>query len=110
MSRLIAKIVFSGLVIAWRRAGCPTSTSPELAKATTDGVVRAPSGFSITLALPPSITATQEKVVPRSIPMTLAIQHLRRRGEAAPAGAARPFLLKRDYSAAFSFSLCSAGD
>src|SRR5437899_5190194 len=92
MSRLIAKIVFSGLVIAWRRAGCPTSTSPELVKATTDGVVRAPSGFSITLALPPSITATQEKVVPRSIPMTLAIQHLRRRSGAAPAGAARPFL------------------
>jgi hypothetical protein len=36
------------------------------------------------LALPPSITATQEKVVPRSIPMTLAIQHLRHRSEAAP--------------------------
>src|SRR5947199_45156 len=85
MSRLIAKIVFSGLVIAWRRAGCPTSTSPELAKPTTDGVVRAPSGFSITLALPPSITATQELVVPRSIPMTLAIQHLcRLLGGAAP--------------------------
>eukprot|EP00964_Phaeocystis_antarctica_P097260 scaffold63421_cov60-Phaeocystis_antarctica.AAC.5 len=35
-----------------------------------DGVVRAPSAFSITLALPPSITATHELVVPRSMPMT----------------------------------------
>src|ERR1700726_3156218 len=93
MSRLIAKIVFSGLVIAWRRAGCPTSTSPELAKATTDGVVRDPSGFSITLALPPSITATQEKVVPRSTPMTLAIQHLRHRSEAAPVRGGSPVSL-----------------
>ena len=41
--------------------------------ATIDGVVRAPSAFSITFACPPSITATQEFVVPRSIPMTFAI-------------------------------------
>src|SRR6266481_6422977 len=78
MRRLIANTVFSGLVIAWRLAGCPISTSPPLVKATTEGVVRDPSAFSITLALPPSMTATQEFVVPRSIPMTLAIQHLRR--------------------------------
>src|SRR5690606_12037301 len=38
-----------------------------------EGVVRAPSEFSITLASLPSITATQEFVVPRSIPITLAI-------------------------------------
>src|SRR5579862_5431231 len=38
-----------------------------------EGVVRAPSLFSMTLAVLPSITATQELVVPRSIPMTLAI-------------------------------------
>lgn len=37
--------------------------------ATTDGVVRAPSVFSITLAVLPSIIATQEFVVPRSMPM-----------------------------------------
>jgi dihydrodipicolinate reductase len=38
--------------------------------ATTDGVVLDPSEFSITLACLPSITATQELVVPRSIPIT----------------------------------------
>ena len=38
--------------------------------ATTDGVVRDPSAFSITLACFPSMTATQEFVVPRSIPIT----------------------------------------
>ncbi|KAG8236813.1 hypothetical protein J437_LFUL014079 [Ladona fulva] len=38
--------------------------------ATTDGVVRDPSAFSITFACLPSITAKQELVVPRSIPMT----------------------------------------
>ena len=69
-------MVFSGFVTAWRFAGWPTSTSPELVNATTDGVTREPSAFSITLALPPSMTATQEFVVPRSIPITLAIRHL----------------------------------
>ena len=39
-------------------------------KATTEGVVRAPSAFSMTLAALPSMTETQELVVPRSIPMT----------------------------------------
>src|SRR5690606_4903963 len=41
-----------------------------------DGVVRAPSLFSITLTLSPSITATQELVVPRSIPIILPISLL----------------------------------
>ncbi|MCL4114171.1 UNVERIFIED_CONTAM: hypothetical protein GTU68_064533 [Idotea baltica] len=36
----------------------------------TDGVVLAPSAFSMTLAVLPYIIATQEFVVPRSIPMT----------------------------------------
>src|SRR5690606_21640411 len=36
-----------------------------------DGVVRVPSLFSITLGCAPSIMATQELVVPRSMPMTL---------------------------------------
>src|SRR3979490_2394386 len=57
----------------WRLAGCPPSTSPSSVKATIDGVVRAPSAFSMTLALLPSITATQELVVPRSMPITLLI-------------------------------------
>ncbi len=35
------------------------------------GVVRAPSAFSITRTSLPSMIATQELVVPRSIPMTL---------------------------------------
>src|SRR3978361_390515 len=41
-----------------------------------DGVVRAPSAFSITLALFPSITETQELVVPRSIPIAFAMTRL----------------------------------
>src|SRR5690606_23179302 len=73
ISRLIAKSVLSGLVTAWRLAGWPISRSPSLVKATIDGVVRAPSAFSMTLGLPPSITAMHELVVPRSIPITLAI-------------------------------------
>src|SRR5579864_8752953 len=71
ISRLIAKNVFSGLVTAWRFAAWPTRRSPDSVNATIDGVVRAPSAFSITLALLPSITATQELVVPRSMPITL---------------------------------------
>src|SRR5437868_685565 len=38
-----------------------------------DGVVLAPSLFSKTTGSPPSITAMQELVVPKSIPKTLAI-------------------------------------
>src|SRR5690606_18669074 len=40
---------------------------------TTDGVVRAPSAFSMTLGFLPSMTATHELVVPRSMPMILAM-------------------------------------
>src|SRR3984893_5157673 len=75
IKRLIAKIVFSGLVMLCRLAVCPTRTSPRSVKATIDGVVRAPSAFSITLGLLPSITATQELVVPRSIPIALAMMN-----------------------------------
>src|SRR5712672_1503833 len=73
ISRLIAKNVFSGLVTACRFAAWPTRRSPDSVNATIEGVVRAPSAFSITLALLPSITATQELVVPRSMPITLLI-------------------------------------
>jgi hypothetical protein len=65
--------VFRGFVIACRRATWPTSRSPSFVNATTDGVVRPPSAFGITTGSPPSITATTEFVVPRSIPMTFAI-------------------------------------
>ncbi len=71
MKRLMEKMVFSGLVTAWRLAGVPTSRCPSLLKATTDGVVRPPSLFSMTVGSPPSRTAMHELVVPRSMPMTL---------------------------------------
>ncbi len=45
MNRLMEKIVFSGLVTAWRLATWPTSRSPVLLNATTDGVSRLPSAF-----------------------------------------------------------------
>src|SRR5438552_4144047 len=77
MRRFTAKIVFSGFVIACRRAICPTRRSPPSVKATTDGVMRLPSALVMTTGSPPSMMATQEFVVPRSIPMTLAICSLR---------------------------------
>src|ERR1700757_3686227 len=69
MKRLMEKTVFSGLVMACRLATWPTSRSPLLANATTDGVVRLPSWFAMTVGWPPSITATHEFVVPKSIPI-----------------------------------------
>ena len=69
----MAKKVLIGLVTPWRLAGRPTSRSPSSVKATIDGVVLAPSAFSSTLGLVPSMTATHELVVPRSMPMTLAM-------------------------------------
>src|SRR5579863_2462064 len=77
MRRFTANNVFCGLVTAWRLAGWPTSTSLSLVKATMDGVVRSPSLFSITRGLPPSMMATHELVVPRSIPITFAMCLLR---------------------------------
>jgi hypothetical protein len=65
--------VLLGLVIDWRLAICPTSRSFESVKATTEGVVRAPSELAITTGSPPSMIATQLLVVPKSIPITLAM-------------------------------------
>src|SRR4051794_1566642 len=76
MNRLIENTVFSGFMTAWRLATVPTSRSSESVNATTDGVVRPPSAFSRTVASPPSITATQEFVVPRSIPIVFATAFL----------------------------------
>src|SRR4051812_24954323 len=73
MCRLTERMVRSTLVTAWFLADCPTSTSPLRAKATTDGVVRAPSEFAMTVGSPPSRTATTELVVPRSMPTARAM-------------------------------------
>ena len=73
MNRLMENTVRSGLVIACRLAGSPTLRSPLSTKATTLGVVRLPSLLVITTGSLPSITATQEFVVPRSIPIILPI-------------------------------------
>src|SRR3954452_15338676 len=73
MKRLTENTVFSGLVTAWRLATVPTRRSPPLVKATTEGVVRAPSAFSTTVGSPPSSTAMHEFVVPRSMPIVLPI-------------------------------------
>src|SRR5262245_12542958 len=73
MKRLIEYTVFSGLVTAWRLATWPTSRSPVLVIATTDGLVRAPSWLGMTTGSPPCMTATTELVVPKSIPMILLI-------------------------------------
>src|ERR1700722_21022461 len=62
--------------MAWRFATCPTRRSPLLVNPTTDGVVRPPSSLGITFGSPPSITATTEFVVPKSIPIIFAIASL----------------------------------
>jgi hypothetical protein len=73
---LIPKMVFCGLVTACLFAGAPTVFSPLARKPTIEGVVLAPSAFSITLILVfPSIMATHEFVVPRSIPITFDIKY-----------------------------------
>ena len=66
--RLILKIVLVELRIIWRLAKSPTNF---LTGSTIEGIVLRPSEERITLAVPPSITATQELVVPKSIPMIL---------------------------------------
>src|SRR5580700_9081282 len=76
MRRLMAKKVLEGLVTAWRLAGWPTRRSPSSRMATTEGVVRAPSAFSITLGVLPSMMATHELVVPRSMPIILLMRTL----------------------------------
>src|SRR5258705_12986727 len=73
MWRLTERTVRSGLVIAWRLATSPTRTSPVLEKATTEGVVRAPSALGMTEGSPASSTATTELGGPRSMPTALDI-------------------------------------
>src|SRR4051795_9069303 len=73
MWRLTERMVRSTFVTAWRLATSPTSTSPFLTKATTDGVVLAPSALVMTVGSPPSRTLTTELVVPRSMPTARAM-------------------------------------
>src|SRR4029079_14801307 len=73
MWRFTDRIVRSGVVMAWRLATSPTRTSPFLAKATTDGVVRDPSELGMTTGSPASRTLTTELVVPRSMPTALGM-------------------------------------
>lgn len=70
INRLKANTVPLELTTPCRLAGKPTRRSPCFVKATTDGVVRAPSAFSITRGVFPSMIATHEFVVPKSMPMT----------------------------------------
>src|SRR5580698_7990241 len=74
MWRFTDLIVRSGLVMACLLATSPTSTSPDLEKPTTDGVVLFPSAFGMTTGSPASSTLTTELVVPRSIPTALGIR------------------------------------
>src|SRR6185503_10742475 len=69
-------MVFAEFVMAWRLAIWPINRSPFSVKATTDGVVRPPSLLGTICVTPPSRIATQELVVPRSIPITLPIRLL----------------------------------
>src|SRR4028118_1804140 len=76
-------MVRSTLVTACRLATSPTSTSPFLAKATTDGVVRAPSALAMTVGSPPSRTATTGLGGPRSRPTARGVGGGRRGGARA---------------------------
>ena len=66
---------YTGATVTLRTAsfsdGSPITANDV--KATIDGVVRAPSEFSSTFGVEPSMTATHELVVPRSMPITFAI-------------------------------------
>src|SRR6266581_3683292 len=69
--------VRSGFRTAWRFAGSPTRI-PSFVKATTDGNIfppyALPSALGMIRGVPPSMYAASELVVPRSIPMILAIR------------------------------------
>src|SRR5690348_9271259 len=63
-------MVALGFVTACRRARVPTLTGPLCGQLTHDGIVRSPSAATIVRGTPfSSRTATQEFVVPRSMPM-----------------------------------------
>src|SRR5438034_10168965 len=99
-------MVFRGLVTACRRATTPTSRSPVFENATMDGVVRNPSAFAITLGSPPSMTATHELVVPKSIPTTLPMtMPFLKRPQATRAAFAARVALRRGCACALDLDL-----
>src|SRR6202451_1819861 len=73
ISRLTADRVFCGLVTAWRLADWPTRTSSALVKAPIEGVVRWPSLYASARCLQPSVIATHDLAVPRSMPIALLL-------------------------------------
>ena len=75
IKRFIEDMVLVGFVTACLLAGSPTLISPPSTNAITDGVVLFPSAFGITVGSLPSITDTQELVVPKSIPIILLITY-----------------------------------
>src|SRR4051794_11379932 len=90
----MAYSVLDGLVTACRLADWPTSLSPLSENATIEGVVRAPSAFSITRTSLPSIRATQEFVVPRSMPITLLMKWLLSADAGSPKHCSRPYRVR----------------
>src|SRR3989442_7441693 len=64
--------------MAWLFAMCPSSRSPLSVNVSSDGVVGYPSALAMTTGSLPEMMATQELVVPRSIPMTLPMVFLLR--------------------------------
>src|SRR5262245_30299155 len=100
MKRLIENTVCSGFGMAGRLATWPTRISPSFAKPTTAGVRRWPSVLGMTTGSPPSTTATTELVVPRSMPMTLAIACCLLKVRACPLG--RPGFLLADLDLDFA--------
>ena len=60
-------------VTPWRFATLPTRRSPSFMNETTEGVVLLPSALGMTCGSPLSTNATQELVVPKSIPMIFPI-------------------------------------
>src|SRR3989338_632032 len=70
INRLTLYTVFLGFKINCRLAISPTKF---FTGSTTEGIKFRPSAVGITLGFPPSITATAELVVPRSIPIILLI-------------------------------------
>ena len=67
-------MVCSGLTTLCRLAARPTYRSPVFGlTATTDGVNREPSAFSMMMGCPASTYAATELVVPRSMPSTFGM-------------------------------------
>ena len=74
MNRLIEKTVFCGICHRLPLGEQPHEVLTVL-EADYDGVVLPPSGFGMITGSPPSMTATHEFVVPRSIPIIFDISH-----------------------------------